>query len=132
MLALVISQSVPLAAQERNSGVWIEICSEFGPVMKKVDLSGDEDADEGECPACATCPFCALPEIEAFTAAEASPTRAQAARERAVHGAQTLIANPAQFWPDNRGPPFAQPMQRHGMHDVAKAPVFYFAGGPWT
>jgi len=132
MLALVVAQSAAFAAQAREGGVWIEICSEFGPVMAKVDLSGEADADESECPDCATCPFCALPDLEVFTAAEAAAKRVQAARVLAALGAQALIANPAQRWPDNRGPPFVQPRQRNGMRDVAEAPVIRDQGGPWT
>ena len=129
VLALVVAQAGPLAARVLVGGAWIEICSEAGPVMVRVDLSGEEADERGECPACATCPFCAPPDTEAAAMFEVAVTRVKAARDRPTQGTQTLIANPARFWPDNRGPPVVQAMQPTGICMRARAPEPVAEGG---
>lgn len=64
LLALVLHLFSPniLRASE---GEWIEICATSGPVMMKVDLSGDDGAPMPPCPKCKHCTLCVTSAITA-------------------------------------------------------------------
>ena len=132
VLCVISVQVSPVAASASGDGMWIEICSEFGVVMKQVDLSGDGETDESPCPACAQCPFCAIWDADAVPTVQGAAVQGFVLRCEPALGSQTVIANPAQFWPDNRGPPTAEETARMPVHDVAKAPFSNPGGVPWS
>ena len=105
--ALTVQMLAPIAAHSANTGDWMEICGEDGPVLMQVQLSDDEQAP---CPKCDECKFC---QLAVSTGSIPSPvlTSYNLSAVKALHVCfeGTVEANPAQFWHENRGPPIAAP-----------------------
>ena len=132
VVAMLILQAAPIAASASGNGMWIEICSEAGIVLKQVDMQDPGGTDDTSCPACAQCPFCAVANPDAVFSGDAVTRTAFFVTIKAVGEPQTFIANPAQFWPDNRGPPRAEKNMRSQGHDPAKAFSVLSRGASWS
>lgn len=105
VVALVLQLWAPAAAQASDS-TWVEICSEVGPVLIQMDLS-DEPSDPGPCPKCQDCALCAVADGLSGNPMLKPVFAAHMAAVNPVCPSQSVAPNPAQFWPDNRGPPVA-------------------------
>jgi hypothetical protein len=95
--------AAPIASQAAG-GEWIEICSEFGIVEIQVDTGGSPDnATQPGCPECTLCASCttglATPQVSQAICFKTFTLRWTPGTDGSV------TPNPAQFWPDNRGPP---------------------------
>lgn len=135
LCSLVFLQLFPLAASAAGNGEWIEICSDSGVVLVKVDLSGEtEDSNShGKCPDCAQCPFCALSGFEAVLAIQPAANHDSLKLGGTFVASQRVMFNAAQFWPDNRGPPLAGKKTRQKRtFDSAKASLYRNGDAPCT
>lgn len=102
MILLVAQQLLPnLASAEQ--GNWIEICSGEGAVW--VEVQSETTEGEKDCPDCATCAFCNLVTPEAPFAPQSAALSTSMFSEVKSETRQCFATNPAQDWPDNRGPP---------------------------
>lgn len=103
---LVLQSVVPASAAASGDGDLIEICSEFGVLLVRIDDSGNmTDPGDATCPKCGDCPLCA---IIAFgnLPKDAACTKTTTLGHRLLSAvAQPHTDNPARFWADNRGPP---------------------------
>ena len=130
VLALLLQLIAP-SMSSAGTGDWMEICSEQGPVLVQIDFSG-EAPTEVPCPKCETCALCVL--NDTATDSPGAPERIQSfvVAQITRPAAQSLSANPAQFWPLGRGPP-------RGPHDITKralrasiASIPKIGGAQWT
>jgi len=116
IVLLMLQLVVPVMGSAAAGGDWIEICSEFGAVEIQMPPAGtvsgavpgvepgDGSSNTPECPDCATCALCAL--VTVAIDREAQTTRLDARALPAGRSpAEVAARNPAQFWPDSRGPP---------------------------
>lgn len=115
-LLLVLPGLLPVAAQAGGGdAVWIEICGENGPETVAFDLSGGAPVPVApECPDCGDCLMCTTMGgaiLIAVPGVVFAPVAGGGLRPAFV---ADIHKNPAQFWPDNRGPP-------RGIHDVYPA-----------
>ena len=104
VLFLVLQMFVPVVAQAASGSAQIEICSEFGAIEITIAADGDTASDCPDCPACAQCSLnhTIAPELATRLACfDAAPL------PWVPYKADLIVQNPAQFWPDNRGPPLA-------------------------
>lgn len=105
---VMLAQLTPAFAATGGDGDWMEICSEFGVVLKKVTMDDDDSGTTPSCPDCETCLFCYSIEttdpyiLRSFDLVHLND------REPSLGAMQIVAPNPAQFWPDNRGPPLAK------------------------
>jgi len=134
VFALVIVQILPGIAAAGGTGEWVEICSESGVVVVQMDLNGDPiPTQHTSCPDCINCAFCgavgAADALNAFITLRfgVSPV------EHVETVSQFVVANPAQFWRANRGPPLVAE-DNNGTHALvlAKAITLANGGAPWT
>lgn len=132
LCALVVVQVAPVAAAAYRHSAWVEICSENGIMLKQIDVSDENGSERDNCPECAQCPFCAMPDFDTKIIVPAAVKSGFATRQGAVGTAQANIANPAQFWPENRGPPLADETVRPRARDLAKAATFQVGDLPWS
>lgn len=101
-LMLVVQLLLPNLTNAEQ-GTWIEICSDEGAVWVEIQTetpTGDED-----CPDCATCAFCNLVAAEAMPMPQTATLSPSKSTEVKSETRQCYALNPAQFWPENRGPP---------------------------
>jgi len=101
--ALALQMLAPIAAHSANTGEWIVICGENGPELIQVQLS---DEAPSPCPKCDECTFCQLMASTGNTPSSALNSRdLPMIKALHVHHGGNVMANPAQFWHENRGPP---------------------------
>jgi hypothetical protein len=102
---LIAVQSTPVRAATDDGGFWVEICSENGAELVRLDGSGSLPANQGDCPDCSTCPFCSSvssPDPACLhQASECGRSRAGGAWAERV----PAFLSEAGFWPQVRGPP---------------------------
>lgn len=104
ILLLLLQLIAPLMGQAATGGEWVEICSEFGAVEVLIASDGSpiEVPDSPDCDTCTLCtsltvvPSAPPSEFAVFTIAD---------RLNLGRSSDRIGDNPAQFWPDNRGPP---------------------------
>lgn len=130
--ALVILQAVPVTARSSEDGAWFEICSEAGIVLKKIDMSDAPDTENTPCPKCSQCPFCAIAGLDVILASTFAGKTEFFVAPKSFRASQTNVANAAQFWPDNRGPPLAEGYIQHHLRDAAKGFTIQFGDAPWS
>lgn len=124
---LVAMQAVlPVPAAANAGGELTEICSEFGVSVLRIDPDGNvTDPEDAPCPECDDCQLCAN------VALGDQPVQSRIIPETDHSGrpdwiaAQPVKDNPAQFWADNRAPPF----RSEKATDLAMIP---FMGLPFT
>ncbi|MDP5219115.1 hypothetical protein Q5Y75_17995 [Ruegeria sp. 2205SS24-7] len=103
-IALFVLQLLAPSLVRAGGGEWIEICSDGAAVWIQIDEDGEERESE-PCPKCQNCMLCAVGSFAPLaTVPGVSLTPAPASARLSVP-AQCEHHNPAQFWPDNRGPP---------------------------
>ena len=104
VLSLMLQLLAPSLASA-TQGDWIEICSEYGTILKQVDLS-DETRSPGKGHSdCEDCTFCAL---AALTSPPTGPEfdLADASNGKTVRWVELLQGGvPRHLWPETRGPP---------------------------
>jgi len=127
IILLVLQMLVPQTGQAAG-GNWIEICSEYGAVEIQVDLDGipldSPPANDIECPECPTCALCALTGVVAIETAAIATGFDASVLTPDWYGRENCTPNPAQFWPDNRGPPLAKASTEHmGLRALALIPT---------
>lgn len=126
---LTLQSFAPVFAAQ-GQGDWIEICAEAGAVWVQVDLD-EGDGDAGPCPDCARCALCAV------TSAAPMPKLTNLTRFEFVQfGTFPRFDaynsdNPAQFWPDTRGPPTAPEMTPERALRASMATTQNTGGAPW-
>lgn len=105
-LAAMLQMIVPVRALALDGGNLVEICSEYGVEVIRIDASGNPvDTDGTPCPDCGDCVLCNLavsfdlPSETAFAAGERLTAIVRASET------QFRTKNPAQVWADCRGPP---------------------------
>lgn len=135
LCALVIAQLLPGIAAASGTGEWVEICSESGVVLKQVELGGSDTPESDPqmpCPDCMACVFCAALDSAAVLSDPISAAAIAARTQRGTMGSQDAPTNPAQFWPDNRGPPRAEEqITSTGTRVLAKVSTLTIGGAPW-
>lgn len=132
IFALVFQLLFPVAAQANNSD-WIEICAEQGPVMIQVDYSGDQPEPVTDpCPKCQACALCALADVADPSTLSRVDMHVAVGRDDLSKAAQCLIVNPAQYWPDTRGPPVAPRNITERALRASIASIQNIGGALWT
>jgi Protein of unknown function (DUF2946) len=132
IFALVFQLLFPVAAQSTNSD-WIEICAEQGPVLIQVDYSGDQpEPVSAPCPKCQACALCALADAGDPSIISRVDMHVTVARTDLSKAAQSLIVNPAQYWPDTRGPPVAPQNIIERALRASIASIQNIGGALWT
>ncbi|MBT3142496.1 hypothetical protein DS909_03555 [Phaeobacter gallaeciensis] len=132
IFAVIFQLLFPVAAQASNSD-WIEICAEQGPVMIQVDYSGDEpEPVTGPCPKCQACALCALADVTDPSILSRVDVQVAVGRDDLSKAAQCLIVNPAQYWPDTRGPPVAPQNITERALRASIALIQNIGGALWT
>jgi len=135
---MVFLQVAPGIAGAAAKGEWVEICSEFGVILKQVALNGDslpegENKNDVPCPLCAACAFCAALESEGILPEQHQARAGIGGRcSRALRALQNVAANPAQFWPDNRGPPLGTQHKQAHLRASPKASIQTVGGAFWA
>jgi hypothetical protein len=133
-LALVLQLLAP-SFSSASEGEWIEICSEAGAIIVQVDLSGDADQPSptgAPCPECADCVLCATCDVAAPGAVPVIE-----ARDLRVKPVQPVLqtsvpVNPAQLWPETRGPPLAPENRIERVVCASMASTLTTGGAPWS
>ncbi|TMV03405.1 hypothetical protein FGK63_19520 [Ruegeria sediminis] len=109
----------------------MEICSEAGAVYVQVDLQEDA-GDTAPCPECASCVLCAV------TGVGPAPDLPETARpdhvQSEIFPSRNVYKpyNPAQFWPDNRGPPAAPETESERARRASMATIQRSGGALWS
>lgn len=108
VLLLMMQVLAPAMAQASAGGEWVVICSELGPVEVRVSLDDGSPVNDTGCPECEACVLCVagdqvitpqVSHVSLFVVATLS-------LDWAENSVQSV--NPAQYWPDCRGPPLAK------------------------
>lgn len=106
------------------------ICGADGPV--EVRMTTDGEIDEAPCPECGTCPSCLLLSTPFALPSGSAPFGLQFAAGPSQQSLDSPISeNPAQFWPENRGPPL-QTQVKSGFACRASLSSAIHGGQPWT
>lgn len=134
--ALVFAQAMPVMAAATGEGEWVEICSESGIVLQKLELDGDDVPDvplSSSCPDCVICASCAaLDAVGTSDDALLTGTGYDRLLKR-VRASQHASENPARFWPENRGPPrTTEHSSDTGALVSVKVSTQMNGGAPWT
>ncbi|MEX0367418.1 MAG: hypothetical protein AB3N22_15200 [Ruegeria sp.] len=130
-ILLLLLQLLSPALASAEQGVWMEICSEAGAVWVQVDPE-DGTTDTAPCPKCAHCALCAV------TGAAPLPDLPGIVRSGGVQigtwHVRTMYKpdNPAQFWPDSRGPPPAPQDRTERAPRASMASIQVTGGAPWS
>ncbi|SDI43756.1 hypothetical protein SAMN04488026_100313 [Aliiruegeria lutimaris] len=105
-MLVVMQAMLPVPAAAYAGGDLVEICSESGVLVLRIDADGNViDPEDAPCPECDDCQLCAN------VALGDQPAQFRTIREtgHAVRpdwiATQPVKDNPAQFWADNRAPP---------------------------
>ncbi len=103
ILALLLQIFAPTAAQAQD-GMIAVICGQDGPVQVRLNAAGD--VEEAPCPECGDCAFCLLVSSPVAVPTDSLPSGLQLAVSDSLSSLSSVFSvNPAQFWPENRGPP---------------------------
>ncbi|WP_299351238.1 DUF2946 family protein [uncultured Shimia sp.] len=128
VLSLMFQMLAPSLASA-SQGDWIEICSEYGTVLKQIDLSNGERPPASEHIDCEDCTFCA------FAAPMSPPIGPEfdlpdASLGMAVRWAELMSDGVERYkWPESRGPP-AAPQDHNAMRECrASTALTNFQGG---
>ena len=130
-ILLLLLQLLSPALASADEGVWMEICSEAGAVYVQVDLKEDA-GDTAPCPECASCVLCAV------TGTGPQPVLPEMARPEFVQSGLVQARdvykpyNPAQFWPDTRGPPAAPETESERAPRASMATIQRSGGALWS
>lgn len=126
--ALALQLIAPIAAHSANTGEWMVICGEDGPVLMQVQLSDDDPAP---CPKCDECKSC---QLVVSTGSISPPTlnSRDLPMVKAVHVLHegNVAANPAQFWHENRGPPLLHTTHSDSATRLSHAVTLSQGGAP--
>ncbi|MFA3916528.1 hypothetical protein AB1E33_06015 [Ruegeria sp. 2012CJ15-1] len=127
ILLQVMAPSLPSA----GVGDWIEICSDGAAVWIQVDSDG-EKRESDPCPKCQNCTLCAVSSCAPLVSETVLKMASEPLSVEMRHAAQSDVRNPAQFWPDNRGPPHAalNIAERALRASMASNPIT--GGAPWS
>ncbi len=130
-IALIVLQLLAPSLARAGGGDWIEICSDGAAVWIQIDEDGEERESE-PCPKCQNCTLCAIGSFATLATVPGFSLTPSLASARFSASAQCERHNPAQFWPDNRGPPPGT--QDHMTHvlRVALASTPVTGGAPWS
>lgn len=130
-VALIVLQLLAPSLVRAGGGEWIEICSDGAAVWIQIDEDGEERESE-PCPKCRNCTLCAVGSIAPLAAVPGVSLTSRPAKARFSVSAQCKYHNPAQFWPDNRGPPLET--QDHMIRALRVALDFtpVTGGAPWS
>ncbi len=97
---------MPASAASHGDGDLIEICSEYGVSVVRIDDTGNvTDPEDAPCPKCSDCPVCAIIAVGDMPTNTTAVTATTLGQRLLLRGAQPYKENPAQFWANNRGPP---------------------------
>ncbi|WP_206198075.1 DUF2946 family protein [Shimia sediminis] len=128
VLSLMFQLLAPSLASA-SQGDWIEICSEYGTILKQVDLSKGERPPASGHTECEDCTFCA------FAAPMSPPIGPEfdlpnASLGTGVRWAELIFVRELRHqWPASRGPP-VWPQDKHAMRGSrASTALTYIQGG---
>ena len=130
ILALLLQVMPALATSE--DGIWIEICSDLGPVMMQIDASETPVGDAPDCPECENCTLCAT----ATQSLLADPHTVKI--KPLVHQSTgfSILAStanlPKHLRPVTRGPPSATEHSAAHLPRLSQASTQLNGGAPWT
>lgn len=128
LLALLLQTFAPGAAQAQD-GMIAVICGAEGPV--EVRMNADGEVDEAPCPECGTCPSCLLLSTPYALPSSSAPFGLKFAAASLQSPGSPRSENPAQFWPENRGPPlFTQVESGFACRAFLSSEIC--GGQPWT
>ncbi|MCL6282607.1 hypothetical protein M3P21_03610 [Ruegeria sp. 2012CJ41-6] len=105
-VVLILLQVMAPSLARAGNGDWIEICSDGAAVWIQIDSEGEE-RDSEPCPKCQNCTLCAISSCAPLISEPVLNMASEPMNVESRHLAQSDVRNPAQFWPDNRGPPRA-------------------------
>lgn len=106
------------------------ICGADGPV--EVRINADGEVDEAPCPECGDCPACLVLNAPFALPSGSLPFGLQYAAAPAKGTPDSpLSENPAQFWPENRGPPLFTQVKTGFACRVSLSSEIS-GGQPWT
>lgn len=129
LLALLLQTFAPGAAQAQD-GMIAVICGADGPV--EVRMTADGEVDEAPCPECGDCPSCLLLSAPFVLPSSSAPFGSQYAAVASPRSPDSPNSeNPAQFWPENRGPPLST-IVKSGFACRASLSSEISGGQPWT
>ena len=129
LLALLLQAFAPGAAQAQD-GMIAVICGADGPV--EVRMNADGEVDEAPCPECGDCPSCLLLSAPYTLPSGSVPFGLQFAAGTSPRSPDSPNSeNPAQFWPENRGPPLFTQVQS-GLACRTSLSSEISGGQPWT
>ena len=130
VLALLMQMLPALASTE--DGIWIEICSDLGPVMMQIDASETPVRDAPACPECEDCTLCA-------TGLSSLPDQTNRVQLKApahrIDGYPILTNTrvlPRHLRPVTRGPPSGTPQSAAQLPRLSPASSNLNGGAPWT
>ena len=134
VLALVMVQVLPSIAAASGAGEWVEICSDSGVVVVQMDLGGDPAPKQHTtCPDCINCAFCGAVGPADVSADFVTVHFGFTPVEHDAIVTQFVMANPAQFWRANRGPPLvAETKNGTSALVLAKVSTLANGGAPWN
>lgn len=128
VLSLMFQLLAPSLASA-SEGDWIEICSDYGTILKQVDLSDGERPPASGHAKCEDCTFCALaapmspPTGPEFDLANASLGKAVRWAEHVPDGVQR------HQWPESRGPPARTQDKNHAVRGPRASTALTFIEG---
>lgn len=136
IFALILQLLAPGLARASQAD-WMEICSDQGVVVVRMDFGNEEErqspvSPDGACDCCAFCLTCngvgaAVPPTPvAVTLVHGAP------RAAALPDAQTGHAVPRAVWPSPRGPPSAPENKTDRAPVASKASIPNKGGALWT
>ncbi len=112
ILLLLLQLLAPIMGQAATGGEWVEICSEYGAVEVLIAPDGTP-TEVPDCPDCDSCTLCASLTVVSPTSPPESAVFTIVDRQGLSRPGDRIADNPAQFWPDNRGPPRAKISYTH-------------------
>lgn len=131
VFALILQLLAPGVARATN-GEWVEICSEIGPVLMQIDVSGDETDQNSPCPKCKTCTLCAA--AVPFAPKFGAPVLTNNAEPRDLSLTDRRIDLPELRYqrPLTRGPPSATLDMTDRARSASMAMFCKIGDTPWT
>ena len=129
ILALLMQMLPALANSE--DGIWIEICSDFGPVMMQIDAAETPAGGRSFCPDCDDCTLCAtaVPLILADALAVRIDVPASRSTEFSVlPGTRNL---PKHLRPVTRAPPCDDIQCSAHLPRLSPSTLLLNGGAPW-
>jgi hypothetical protein len=124
-------QFLPVLASSED-GIWIEICSDFGPAMIQIENAEGQTRDNPICPECEDCTLCA-PAAPSMLATEQKAKFAT--RDIRITGLVFQPINrssPRHLRPVSRGPPMKTKQSTARLPRLPLAQTQFDGGSPWT